>query len=451
MSTVLGLSQDGALYAGAACRMIPGDSRAARTQPHTLSTLDISMRIRPLLFLVCCLLLVNTPLPASVAGAQEPGRRIVGIGDVHGAYNALVDVLGETGLVDDSLAWSGGDAVLVQTGDLLDGGSGVRPVLDLMMRLQTEARAAGGEVIVLLGDHEVLSILGELRDASPETFVTFAAENQTELLREAFQEFEQAYLRMEGGYGQANRSKKENLRDQWVENQVPGRVEYIRAMGPDGTYGKWLRTLPVTATVDGILFLHASIAPQLAAWSPHDINQRLTDEIAMLDAERAHLLSVGFATTFGDIADTIHGITNDARGLDWFDAPREMLNKPPALPTKEFDQLDRFERSEPVLRINGWFMLAPRGPIWSKGFAESPEGMLEATLPGLLEATGTKAIVAGHVPSEDGAILSRAGGKLFLIDTDMSQGGKAAALVITGGQFEAVYVDGTRQAMPVLE
>jgi len=410
------------------------------------------MRLRalPLFFVVCCLLLVSATVPASTAAAQDPGRRIVAIGDVHGTYESLVDVLSVTGLVDGNLAWSGGDSVLVQTGDLLDWGSGVQQVLDLMMRLQGEARAAGGEVIVLLGDHEVLNILGELRDVSPEAMASFAEEEPTEMMRGAFEEFVQAYLRMEQGYGQATRSKKEELRDNWIASQAPGRVEYLRAMGPDGIYGKWLRTLPVTATVGDVLFMHASIAPQLAAWSPDAINQRLTDEIATLDASRAHLLSVGLVTTFGDIGELIRGITNDARGLDWFEAPREMLNKPPALPTAEFDSLDRFERSEPVLRINGWFMLAPRGPIWSNGYAESPEGMLEATLPGLLEATGTKAIVAGHVPTEDGAILSRASGELFLIDTGMATDGKASALVITGDQVEAVYADGSRDELPAL-
>lgn len=411
------------------------------------------MRIRlgSPLSVLCCLLLLGTTLPGDTSAAQESGRRIVAIGDVHGAYDEFVGVLGATGLIDDSRAWSGGNSVLVQTGDLLDGGSDVREVLDLMMRLQTEARAAGGEVIVLLGDHEVLNILGELRDVSPAAFASFAKEEQTEMLRAAFQEFAQAYLRLEAGYRQASRSKKEDVRDQWVEDQVPGRIEYLRAMGPEGIYGQWLRTLPVTAMVDDYLFMHASIAPQLAAWSPDAINQRLADEIRTLDASRAHLLGLEMVTTFGDIAELIHGITNDAGGLDWFETPREMLNKPPALPTEEFRRLDRFERSEPLLRINGWFMLAPRGPIWSTGFADAPDGLLEASLPGLLEATGTKAVVAGHVPSDDSAVRVRAGGKLFLIDTGMSEsGGKASALVIAGGEVEVVYGDGSREPVASL-
>jgi len=413
------------------------------------------MRIRalPLLFVACCLLLVSTTVPANATAAQESSRRIVAIGDIHGSYEVLVDALEVTGLVDSSLAWSGGNDVLVQTGDLLDGGSGVRQVLDLMMRLQGEARAAGGDVVVLLGDHEVLNILGELRDVSPEAFAAFADEDQTEVMLGAFQEFEQAYLRMQAGYGQANRQKKGELRDKWVESQIPGRVEYLRAMGPDGVYGKWIRTFPVTTAVDGVLFTHASIAPQLAAWSPDDINERLTAEIATLDTARAYLLGLGFVTTFGDIGEMVRGLKfqfTPVEGLDWFEAPREMLNKPADLVAGDWADLDKFERTEPVLRINGWFMLAQRGPIWSNGYAESPEGMLEATLPGLLEATGAQAVVAGHVPSEDGAILARAGGKLFMIDTGMSQNGRASALVIENGQVEAVYGDGSREPMPAL-
>ena len=404
------------------------------------------MRIRALTFpcLLCAAVLAVAALPATTS-AQD-GQRIVAVGDVHGDFDGLVDILSTTGLVDGDLAWTGGSSVLVQTGDLLDGKSGVRDALDLMMRLQSEARAAGGDVIVLLGDHEVLSILGELRDVSPETLATFAVDNQEEYLQDAFGEFVRAYLRMESGYQQANRSQKEDLRDKWVTDQTPGRVEYLRAMGPNGEYGRWLRTLPVNATVDGVLFMHANVAPQLAAFSMEDINQRLAHEIATLDASRAHLLSEGFITSFSDVRETIRAIEFDARGLDWFEQPREMLNRPPALP-ENFAAEDRFGRSEPMLRINGWFMLAARGPIWSDSYGTAPDGLIDAQLAGLLEASGTRMVVAAHVPTEDGKVRVRGGGNLLLIDTGMAQGGQASALVIEGESVEAVYADGSREAL----
>ena len=58
--------------------------------------------------------------------------------------------------------WSGGTATLVQTGDLVERGTKVREVLDLTMSLQQQAPAAGGEVVVLLGNHEVNNLLGYL-------------------------------------------------------------------------------------------------------------------------------------------------------------------------------------------------------------------------------------------------------------------------------------------------
>ena len=47
-----------------------------------------------------------------------------------------------------------------------------RKVLDLLMRLESEARAAGGAVHVVLGNHEVMNIAGDLRYVSTEEYAT---------------------------------------------------------------------------------------------------------------------------------------------------------------------------------------------------------------------------------------------------------------------------------------
>ena len=71
------------------------------------------------------------------------------------------------GLLDRSAHWAGGRGVFVQVGDILDRGVETRPVLDLLMRLEKEARPAGGRVIVLLGNHDVMNILGDLSAVQP--------------------------------------------------------------------------------------------------------------------------------------------------------------------------------------------------------------------------------------------------------------------------------------------
>ena len=97
---------------------------------------------------------------AAVAAAAP---RVVAVGDVHGDLTAFRAILKDAGLVDDRGAWTGGDAVLVQTGDLIDRGPSTRGVLDFVMALEKDAAKSGGSVVVLLGNHEVMNMTGDLR------------------------------------------------------------------------------------------------------------------------------------------------------------------------------------------------------------------------------------------------------------------------------------------------
>jgi Calcineurin-like phosphoesterase len=77
--------------------------------------------------------------------------------DPHGHHDVLAETLRLAGLVDESENWCGADAVLWVLGDLMDRGPDGIGVLDVVIRLQQQARDAGGEVGVLLGNHEVLA------------------------------------------------------------------------------------------------------------------------------------------------------------------------------------------------------------------------------------------------------------------------------------------------------
>lgn len=78
------------------------------------------------------------------------------IGDLHGHYRDYERLLVSSGLCDEQLSWTGGRNRLWLMGDFFDrGASGVKCV-DLTMRLQREAAAAGGMVNSLLGNHELM-------------------------------------------------------------------------------------------------------------------------------------------------------------------------------------------------------------------------------------------------------------------------------------------------------
>jgi diadenosine tetraphosphatase ApaH/serine/threonine PP2A family protein phosphatase len=86
----------------------------------------------------------------------EAAHAIAIVGDVHGHLGKLTRLLRAELLIDDDHAWAGDDTVLWFTGDYCDRGPDGVGVIDLIMRLQVEARATGGKVGALLGNHEAV-------------------------------------------------------------------------------------------------------------------------------------------------------------------------------------------------------------------------------------------------------------------------------------------------------
>ncbi|MFO0662658.1 MAG: metallophosphoesterase [Polyangiaceae bacterium] len=89
--------------------------------------------------------------------------RIVAVGDLHGDLAATRTVLKLAGAIDEKDKWVGGELVLVQTGDEIDRGDDDRAILDLFDRLSDEAKAAGGRVVPLNGNHELMNAQEDFR------------------------------------------------------------------------------------------------------------------------------------------------------------------------------------------------------------------------------------------------------------------------------------------------
>lgn len=87
---------------------------------------------------------------------MNANKRIYVIGDVHGQLRKLVRLLRSTRLLDNRLKWTGGSATLWFMGDFFDRGPEGIEVVELVMRLQSEAAKVGGQVESLLGNHEVV-------------------------------------------------------------------------------------------------------------------------------------------------------------------------------------------------------------------------------------------------------------------------------------------------------
>lgn len=103
-------------------------------------------------------------------------KRIIVIGDIHGDIKALLHSLQLANVINQSHQWIGGDTHVVQVGDLLDrGGRGInisdekseRKILKLLFKLQKQARKTGGAVHLLLGNHELMNVMGDFRYVTP--------------------------------------------------------------------------------------------------------------------------------------------------------------------------------------------------------------------------------------------------------------------------------------------
>src|SRR5436189_292071 len=111
------------------------------------------------IFLPCIVALATiSGLRIAGTGARplQSTQRLVAVGDIHGDLDAFTGILQRARLVDPMRRWTGGQTVLVQTGDFLDRGPNARGVMDLLMSLQKDAPRQGGRVDVLMGNHEAM-------------------------------------------------------------------------------------------------------------------------------------------------------------------------------------------------------------------------------------------------------------------------------------------------------
>lgn len=71
------------------------------------------------------------------------------------------------GLIDENDRWIGGSTTAVQVGDQLDRGGNEVEIMFLLERLRKEAAEAGGQLIVMNGNHETMNVAGRFRYSTP--------------------------------------------------------------------------------------------------------------------------------------------------------------------------------------------------------------------------------------------------------------------------------------------
>jgi hypothetical protein len=350
-------------------------------------------------------------------------KRIVAVGDVHGAYDALISTLQYSDVIDGDLAWVGGFTHLVFTGDLLDRGPKSRLVMDLIIRLEQEAPSAGGRVHLVLGNHEVMNLIGDLRYVSAAEYAAF-------LDLESAEEREQWYQKYR--LGKPDDSEESIVRWEFDEKAPPGYFGHRRAFRPDGTYGKWLLDKPLMIVINDTLFVHGGVPPLIAERGLAGVNIGLKKELFNYVTARVKLEDAAVMSP-----------------VDRFKEVPSMLkqkNLAGEIPDEYFIAMLN------ILALGKSPLYGPAGPTWYRGTALCNTLVEGDQLNFALSKVGAERVVMGHTTTITRQVQQRMNGRIVEIDTGMlkaSYEGSGNALIIEGGELSVVNQDGRTDLSPI--
>ena len=209
--------------------------------------------------------LVVSAAPVQAGEWQYDGApKVVAIADIHGAHDAMAEAMRAAGVVDEQLSWTAGGAHLVIVGDILDRGPDSRRAMDLLMRLEGEAEGAGGKVHVLIGNHEAMNLVGDLRYVSTSEYAAFADEETAEERERWFQEYARARAPADQG--------PEGLATVFRQKFPAGFFAHRRAFGSDGKYGAWLLSKPAVVVINDTAFVHGGLSPMIGQIGLEGVN-----------------------------------------------------------------------------------------------------------------------------------------------------------------------------------
>ena len=141
-------------------------------------------------------------------------KKMLVISDIEGNFEAFRKLLQVNGVIDENFNWTFDKGHLVLVGDFVDRGKMVMEVLWLIYSLEDKAKAAGGYVHYILGNHEIMNMSGDL------------------------------------GY----------VHERYILHALLMNEPYMQLFGPDAEIGRWLASKNIVERVGNTLFTHGGIS-----------------------------------------------------------------------------------------------------------------------------------------------------------------------------------------------
>ena len=197
------------------------------------------------------------PEPEIQASSYDMPSKIFVMGDVHGQYTRMLEMLRAGGVINRKNDWTYGDGHLVFVCDIPDRGEGVMEAYWLIYKLEQQAEKSGGKVHLILGNHDIMIMKNDIR---------------------------------------------------YIANKYYGLttnldIEYYKLFSDKTIIGKWLRTKNVVETIGNTMFVHAGISPELASkgMSIEEINKAFRHLLNQQDKNSYNELDKFLASSYGPV------------------------------------------------------------------------------------------------------------------------------------------------------
>lgn len=175
---------------------------------------------------------------------------ILVISDIEGNWFSFSKLLQNGKVMDENFNWIFGKGHLVLLGDFMDRGLNVTQILWLIYKLEDEAAKQGGKVHFILGNHEIMNLVG----------MTY------------------------------------HVRSKYKKLSKKLKVDYSNYLyGDNSELGKWLRSKNTIERIGDYLFVHGGISPRMykKQLNMDTINERVRNYNKITDEEEKDELRFG--------------------------------------------------------------------------------------------------------------------------------------------------------------
>ncbi|KAK4704052.1 hypothetical protein P7C70_g2160, partial [Phenoliferia sp. Uapishka_3] len=355
----------------------------------------------------------QNPIQSTPNGAFQ--KRVIVVGDIHGDLSHATRLLRTVGLLNLKSEWVGGEAILVQTGDIVDRGRDTIALYRLMDNLRAQAVKTGGAVVSLLGNHELMNAFGDWRYVTKEDIATVS-----QFFARPFSDSNAHSTSTSQFGGEAQR--REALREGWIGQT-------------------WRTNYSITARVplsQGFTSLPRSLTPPIPSYAASSPQTYVGDALPpSSEYDPFSHAAISFVHG-GIIPEYLHTLTgNPIEEINRMCVPSSipslLLPHSFHLPKKQIDDNSGSELLHSLLSTPSThslpstatpeqrFFWSEKGPMWDRSYAlDEDEQEMCKRAEEACEILGVRHLVMGHTPHFEGPV-ERCGGKVLLIDTGISR------------------------------